>query len=349
MAGMTTLLASLKSALRSTQAAELHEIGAAGDALLTDDVPDARVTLDADAAPPAADGHARATAFAGKNAQASERRHSPSSVEELELELLLEALFQCHGYDYRGYERDVVRAKVRRLMAQLSTPTISALQAKVLHDPSAYDEFLKALYVERALMFDDASSTALLRMSLGVCLHGAAMPRVWLADCAGAQQAWTLAILLEQEQLGARTEIYATVASDALLAEARQASLPMARLSELQGNYIKSGGVGSLIDYFDVNAEGTRAVLLPRLSSRITWAQYNLVTDASFNEFQMILADRALADFGPALRQRVLRLFDDSLAQSGMLVLDRLLVDDDPLSRHYKQVFQHQPWYKRVG
>ncbi|HEX8406391.1 MAG TPA: chemotaxis protein, partial [Duganella sp.] len=95
--------------------------------------------------------------------------------------------------------------------------------------------------------------------------------------------------------------------------------------------------------------EGTRAVLLPRLSSRITWAQYNLVTDASFNEFQMILADRALADFGPALRQRVLRLFDDSLAQSGMLVLDRLLVDDDPLSRHYKQVFQHQPWYKRVG
>lgn len=354
MAGMTTLLASLKSALRSTQAAELHEIGAAGDPLLTDDAPDPKVTLDADADAGAAPSSASADAVAPTNAHNAppappERRHSQSSVEELELELLLEALFQCHGYDYRGYERDVVRDKVHRLMARLSTPTISALQARVLHDPAACDEFLKALYVERALMFDDASSTALLRMSLGVCLHGAALPRVWLADCAGAQQAWTLAILLEQEQLGARTEIYATVASDALLAEARQASLPMARLRELQGNYIKSGGVGSLIDYFEVNAEGTRAVLLPRLNNRITWAQYNLVTDASFNEFQMILADRALADFGPALRRRVLQLFDDSLAQSGMLVLDRLLGHDDPLARHYKQVFQHQPWYKRVA
>ena len=279
----------------------------------------------------------------------SARRHSPSSVEELELELLLEALFQCHGYDYRGYGRDLVRGKVRQLMAELSADSISALQARVLHEPAARDALLKAMYVEPARMFDNASETALLRMSLGVCLHGAALPRVWLADCAGAQQAWTLAILLEQEQLGPRTEIYATVASDALLDEALQASLPMARLAELQGNYIKSGGVGHLIDYFEVNAEGTRAVPLKHLRSRITWAQYNLVTDASFNEFQMIVADRALPDFGPSLRERVLRLFDDSLAQSGMLVLDRPFDDNEPLARQYKQVFPHQPWYKRVA
>lgn len=278
----------------------------------------------------------------------SARRHSPSSVEELELELLLEALFQCHGYDYRGYGRDPVRGKVRQLMAELATDSISALQARVLHEPAARDAFLKAMYVEPARMFDNPSETALLRMSLGVCLHGAALPRVWLADCAGAQQAWTLAILLEQEQLGPRTEIYATVASDALLDEALQASLPMANLAELQGNYIKSGGVGRLIDYFEVNAEGTLAVPLPQLRSRITWAQYNLVTDASFNEFQMIVAARTLPDFGPPLRERVLRLFDDSLAQSGMLVLDRPFDDGEPLARQYKQVFPHQPWYKRA-
>ncbi len=340
MAGMTSLLASLKSALRSTQEAELNEIGGVG----------------AEAAPPApasdspaVDGQANGHSSAHAVAAPAGRRHSPSSVEELELELLLEALFQCHGYDYRGYERDLVRRKVRLVMAELSTPTISALQARVLHEPAAYNAFLKALYVNPARMFDDASEIALLRMSLGVCLHGAALPRVWLADCAGAEQAWTLAILLEQEQLGARTEIYATVASDALLAEAQQASLPMARLSELQGNYLKSGGVGRLIDYFEVNAEGTRAVPLPHLRSRITWAQYSLVTDASFNEFQMILANRTLPDFGPELRKRVLRLFDDSLAQSGMLVLDRPLDDDEPLAHHYKQVFPHRSWYKRVA
>ncbi len=277
------------------------------------------------------------------------RRHSPSTVEELELELLLEAAFQVYGYDYRGYQRDVVTRRVQAAMKQLSLATISELQARVLHDPHAWNALLRELSVEPASMFDDASEVSLLRMSLGVCLHGAALPRVWLADCAGAQQAWTLAILLEQEQLGARTEIYATVSSDALLAEAQAASLPMARLGELQANYVRSGGLGKLLDYFEVSGDGLHAALLPQLRSRITWAQYNLVTDASFNEFQMIFGRRTLPDFGPALRQRVLRLFDDSLAQSGLLVLDRPLELDDPMAVHYKPVFPQQPWYKRVA
>jgi chemotaxis protein methyltransferase CheR len=275
--------------------------------------------------------------------------HSPSSVEEIELELLLEAVFQCYGYDFRGYDRGVLARKVEAAMTQLSADTISALQAKVLHDTVAWNTLLRALYVEPALMFDDAGEVALLRTALAACLRGVALPRLWLADCAGAQQAWTLAILLEQEQLGAHTEIYATVASDALLAEARQASLPMARLTELQGNYVRSGGVGRLLDYFEVNAEGTHAVLLPRLRDRITWAQYNLVTDASFNEFQMILAHRALPDFGPALRRRVLKLFDDSLAPFGLLALDRPLEQGDAIASHYKPLFPHHSWYKRVG
>ncbi|NGZ87364.1 chemotaxis protein [Duganella sp. SAP-35] len=280
-------------------------------------------------------------------AAANGRRHSPSTVEELELELLLEAIFQCHGYDYRGYQRELVARHVRATMRRLDTPTISALQASVLHDAEAWDVLHRALYVDPALMFDDASEVTLLRMSLGACLHGAALPRIWLADCAGAQQAWTLAILLDQEQLIARTEIYATLASDSLLAEARQASLPMARMTELQAFYVRSGGIGQLLDYFDVSADGTRAVLAPRLSERITWAQYNLVTDASFNEFHMILGQRALPAFGMALRQRVLRLFDDSLAPFGVLALDRELEPTDRVGSHYRALASHLPWYQR--
>lgn len=276
------------------------------------------------------------------------RRHSPSSVEELELELLLEALFQCYGYDFRGYERAVVGRKVHALRAELGLATTSALQSRVLHDYEAYSALQRALYVVPALMFDNALEVSMLRLSLGACLYGAALPRIWLADCAGAQQAWTLAILLEQEQLAPRTEIYATVASDTVLADVRQASLPMARLGELQANYVRSGG-GKLIDYFDVGADGLQAVLKPHLNSRITWAQYNLVTDASFNEFQMILGHRTLPDFGPALRKRVLQLFDDSLVPFGVLALDRPLDEHDPLSHRYKPLLAHQCWYKRIA
>ena len=85
------------------------------------------------------------------------------------------------------------------------------------------------------------------------------------------------------------------------------------------------------------------------LRKRITWAQYNLVTDASFNEFQLILCRRALADFGPALRHKTLTLFHDSLARFGVLGLDRELDESDPLCASYAPVFAHQAWYKRIS
>jgi chemotaxis protein methyltransferase CheR len=338
---MSSLFASIKAALRGPESPPGN---LAGDEPSGADAAGLATSAQARSDRPPGKHHGHAAA----NSPAAQRRHSPSSVEALELELLLEALFQCHGYDFHGYERQVVERKVQSLRKQLELPTISALQSRVLHHAETYDLLMRTLYVEPALMFDHASEVSMLRLALAG-LHGAPLPRVWLADCAGAQQAWTLAILLEQEQLGARTEIYATVASDALLEEAQQATLPMARLTELQGNYVRSGGVGRLLDYFEVGADGTRAVLLPQLRSRITWAQYNLVTDASFNEFQMILGQRALPDFGPALRRRVLQLFDDSLAPFGILALDQPLEDRDPLAQHYKPLLPHQPWYKRMA
>jgi chemotaxis protein methyltransferase CheR len=275
------------------------------------------------------------------------RQPGAPAVVELELELLLEALFQCYGYDFRGHERSALRHKLRAAMAQLGARTISALQDCVLHDPGAVDALLRALHVPPAVMFDDAQEVSQLRILLGSCLHGAALPKVWLADCAGAQQAWTLAILLREEQLDSRTEIFATVPSDEQLAEAQDASVTLAQLPALQENYVRCGGKGKLLDHFLV--QGERAVLLPQLRSRITWAQYNLVTDASFNEFQLIVCRRALPDFGPVLRRRVLRLFHDSLAPFGVLGLDRTFDEDDALAASYQPLFAQLAWYKRTG
>ena len=268
-------------------------------------------------------------------------------VEELELELLLEGLYQLHGFDFRGYERPVLRRKCRGVMAQLGLPTLSRLQEQVLHAPAAASMLLRALSVRPATLFDDPQEVALLRTALGLCLHGAALPRIWLADCAGAQQAWTLAILLEQEQLGARTEIYATVGNDELLREAQEAALTLDQLDQLQANYLQCGGAGALHDYFV--RDGDHAVLAPALRRRITWAQYSLVTDASFNEFQLISCRRALPDFAPVLRSRVLRLFHDSLAPFGVLALDRPLPPDDALTRHYQALLPPAPWYRRIA
>jgi chemotaxis protein methyltransferase CheR len=269
------------------------------------------------------------------------------ATEDLEIELLLEALFQQFGSDFRAYDRPGLRRKLHQVMRARALHTVSALQERVLHEPGAAPALLRALAVTPAALFDDPAHARALRIVLAASLRASAVPKVWLAECAGVGEAWSLAILLAEEQLHTRTEIYATMANEELLAEVREASLPAARLAEFQESYVRSGGTGNVADYFELN--GGAATLVPHLRSRITWAQYSLVTDASFNEFQAIICCRALPDFGPMLRQRVLRLFHESLARFGILGIDRQLAPSDELAGSYQAIFPSQPWYKRIA
>lgn len=269
------------------------------------------------------------------------------AVEELEIDLLLEAVFQRHGYDFRAYDRGQVRRKLLALMAERDLKTVSALQERVLHEAGAASHLLRALAVAPVGLFGEPERAREAREVLGKSLRPVAVPKVWLAECAGIGDAWTLAILLHEEGLLARTDIFATLANDELLAEVREATLDAGALPALQENYLQAGGSGQLADYFEVN-DG-RAALLPRLRGRITWAGYNLVTDASFNEFEAIVCCRALADFGPLLRQRVLRLFHDSLSRFGVLGLDRELEAGDAHVAAYQALGGVLPWYRRVG
>jgi len=269
------------------------------------------------------------------------------AVEELEIELLLEALSQRHGYDFRDYERAPVRRKLLAVMAERGLKTVSALQERVLHEPGAASAVLRALAPAPSGLFADPAWAGEARDVLGKSLRPAAVPKVWLAECAGVGEAWTLAILLHEEGLLARTEIFATMANDELLLDAREAGIDAQALPALQEAYQLGGGTGRLADHLEVR-EG-RAFLLPRLRARITWAGHNLVTDASFNEFQAIICRRALADFGPLLRQRVLRLFHDSLARFGVLGIDRELGPADAHAGTYQALPGAWPWYRRVG
>lgn len=292
---------------------------------------------------------ALAADHAGDQAAAAFAPALDPALEALEIDLLLEALLQRHGYDFRGYERTGLRRKLHALMEQRGLATVSALQERVLHEPHSGAALLRALSVAPATLFDDARHWSGLRQALEA-LRGSALPKVWLAECAGPEEAWSLAILLAEQQPHNRAEIHATLANQQQVDEAADAGLaglPLARLAACEEHYRRCGGAASLADYFAIGAE--RAVLLPQLRARISWAQYNLVTDASFNEFQLIVCRGALADYGPPLRQRALRLFHDSLAMFGTLGLDRPLAVGDPLAARYRQLYPAQSWYKRIA
>ena len=273
------------------------------------------------------------------------------AVEELETELLLEAIFQRFGYDFRAYDRAAVRAKLSQAMRDLGASTLSGLQEQALHGPNAASTVLRMLSPAPAPLFDCVGHAARLRGVLAPALRGWPVPRVWLAECGGVGEAWTLAIVLAEEGVLGKLDIHATLANEELVAQMQDACLPLAELELARGRHAESGGRGDLLDFFEIEDgdDGQCARLRADLRRRITWSQYSLVTDASFNEFQAIVCCHALGDFGPVLRQRVLRLFHDSLARFGVLCLDRQLSVADAYAGTYQAIEGDRPWYKRVG
>jgi chemotaxis protein methyltransferase CheR len=269
------------------------------------------------------------------------------AVEELETELLLEALFQRFGHDFRAYDRPALRRRLLEATRAHGVATLSGLQERVLHDPAAASALLRMLAPAPAGLFDNPGHTQRLRTVLAPSLRAWPVPRVWVAECAGVGEAWTLAIALAEEGVLGKLDIHATLANEELVAENQDAWLPIAELEAARARHTDSGGTTPLVSYFEVRDGHAR--LLPELRRRITWSQYSLVTDASFNEFQAILCCGTLSDFGPLLRQRVLRLFHDSLARFGVLCLDRPMAVSDAYAGTYQAIEGDRHWYKRVG
>lgn len=269
-------------------------------------------------------------------------------VEDLEIDLLLDGVFRRFGHDFRGHRRDGLRTRLHRLMAQRRLPTVSALQDSVMHDAEAADALLRTLGAQPVALFDQPGHFRALRETLVPWLRSCPAPRIWIAECVCAEQAATLAILLAEERLADRTRIFATAANESLLREASSGAFAFDRLAEYADNYRKSGGRAELTDYIGEH-EG-RAVFGNALLANVTWAQYSLATDASFNEFQLILCRGVMSDYGMPLRHRVLRLFDQSMPLFGILSIGRAGdLETVPLAARYRSIAQRQGLYRRIA
>jgi chemotaxis protein methyltransferase CheR len=272
----------------------------------------------------------------------------PHDVEDLEVDLLLEGVFRRFGHDFRGYQREPVKRRLHAMMKDIGAATISALQEQVLHVPATGAALLRALSTRPAALFDDPVYYRSLRDAMVPWLRSCPSPRIWIAECVAAEDVCGLAILLAEEGLHDRTQIFATAENPCLLEEASSGSFSLDRFSAYAKNYEESGGKRSLSDYCD-ERQG-RAVFSEQLRSNITWAQYSLATDASFNEFQLIVCRRAMREFGAYLQRRTLQLFYESMPLFGILSVDRsdgLMAA--PFVSRYKPLSTESGLYRRVA
>jgi chemotaxis protein methyltransferase CheR len=270
------------------------------------------------------------------------------ALHDIEIRLLLEAVYLRYGHDFRQYAQASLRRRVLYACDRMGAASISALQERVLHDPQAFDELLQYLTVPVSEMFRDPAYFLALRQLVLPVLRTYASLKVWVAGCSTGEEAYSMAILLLEEGLLERTILYATDINHASLEKARKGIFPLDAMQGFTRSYQASGGRRAFSDYYTAAYGG---VLMERqLRESITFADHSLATDAVFAETQLVSCRNVLIYFNRSLQDRALGLFHDSLVHRGFLGLgSKETLDFSAFAHRFEPVSRPERVYRRLA
>ncbi|HEX2724142.1 MAG TPA: protein-glutamate O-methyltransferase CheR [Gemmatimonadaceae bacterium] len=280
------------------------------------------------------------------SAASSESRYDPE-LERIEIELLLEGIFRNYGFDFRSYAYASIRRRLWKRIEAEGLETVSALQARVLHEPPLMEKLLLDLSINVTAMFRDPSFYKAFREHVIPILRTYPFIRLWHAGCATGEEVFSMAILLQEEGLYERCRIYATDINEVVLQRAKEGIFPLDRMQEYTENYIAAGGKRAFSDYYLAKYDG--ALFDASLTKNVVFSLHNLVTDRSFAEFNVILCRNVLIYFDKTLQGRVHDLFYESLAMFGVLVLgSKETLRFSPHEDGYEQINGPEKIFRKV-
>ena len=240
-------------------------------------------------------------------------------LERIEIDLLLEALYQGHGYDFRAYARASVARRAKKFLALQPEQSLAELIPRVLVDENFATQLAYSFSVSVTEMFRDPWIYQEIRNKVTPLLHTYPSINIWHAGCASGEEAYSMAILLKEVGLLQRARLYATDFNDELLDIARAGIYPAKSFQLATRQYQQAGGQASLSDYYYTRYNSV--VMESELINSITFVNHNLTTDKEFGEMHLVFCRNVLIYFKPDLRERALDLFTNSLVRGGYLCL----------------------------
>lgn len=271
--------------------------------------------------------------------------HNLPAINDEQVETLIHDVLEQYGYDFTGYSRASLKRRLNRLYSLDKQVSFAEFRYKIKSDIVYFKRFVEQITVNVTEMFRDPVFYKALRINVLPILATYPFIRIWLAGCSTGEEAYSMAIVLKELNLLHKSLIYATDINPVVLEKAAQGMFPLSYMKQYSENYIASGGKADFSTYYSANYAVAKFDV--DLKEKMIFSTHNLVSDHSFNEFQLILCRNVLIYFDRDLQFKVLQLFDNSLEQLGFLALGtKETTDFSPISKHYKRLEMEKIWRK---
>lgn len=266
-------------------------------------------------------------------------------INDQEIEVLINDVFEYYGMDFSGYSQASFRRRVNRLIQLDGFENFSEFLSKVRSDPDYFKHMVEEITVNVTEMFRDPLFYKVLRTEILPILATKPFIRLWHAGCSTGEEVFSMAILLKEANLLHKSLIYATDLNAVVLDTAKKGIFPLQMMKQYSENYMASGGEKDFSHYYTANYG--LAKFSEELLEKMVFSQHNLISDTSFNEFDLILCRNVLIYFDNELQERALRLFDDSLSKLGYLALGtKETIKFSHLKSRFQQLDKEKIWRK---
>ncbi|WP_017905824.1 CheR family methyltransferase [Pseudomonas asplenii] len=266
---------------------------------------------------------------------------------DIEIRLLIEAIYLKYSYDFRDYSGASIKRRLVHALRQFDCVTVSALQERVLHDPTAFMQLLQFLTIPVSEMFRDPSHFLAIRQEVVPLLRTYPSIKIWVAGCSTGEEVYSMAILLREEGLLERTIIYATDINPSSLEKAKQGIFSLDNMRAYTRNYQLAGGLREFSEYY--TAAYGYAIFDKTLRENVTFADHSLATDSVFSETQLISCRNVLIYFNKKLQDRAFGLFHESLCHRGFLVLgNKETLEFSSFGKQFETLVKQERIYRKL-
>ncbi|WP_159638351.1 CheR family methyltransferase [Sphingobacterium composti Ten et al. 2007 non Yoo et al. 2007] len=266
-------------------------------------------------------------------------------IRDEEMDLLLEDVSSIYGYDFSQYSKASLKRRLNRICLVDKFASFAELRYRVISDKNYLQRFVEEITVNVTEMFRDPLFYKKLRNDILPKLGTYPFIRIWVAGCSTGEEAYSIAILLQEINLYHKALIYATDINPTVIEKASKGIFPLSVMKQYSENYIHADGQKDFSSYYTSMYDVVK--FQEDLNSRILFSTHNLVSDTSFNEFQLILCRNVLIYFDKDLQNKVFNLFDNSLQTLGYLALgDKETIRFSSLEKRYKQSKGHKIYQK---